>query len=126
MLKYHHIGIACKDVEKTKEWIRQTHTIENESDPIYDPLQKATLSLIQVQNNMLIELISGEKVLKLIKSGVSFYHICYSVKDFDKSSEILKKNGCLLVSSPHEAILFNKRKVAFFYTPLGLIEILGE
>ena len=71
-----------------------------------------------------IELVSGEMVKDLVKKKITYYHICYEVKNIQKSIDSFKNS--ILISPPKEAILFNNKKVAFLYTPIGLIELLGE
>jgi methylmalonyl-CoA/ethylmalonyl-CoA epimerase len=125
-MKFHHIGIACEKIDKVKEWVMKVYSVTHEGELIFDPLQNATLCLMSTEEGLTFELISGEKVKGLIKKGVNLYHTCYSVPDIDKAAEEFKNLGAMLFSSPQEAVLFNNKKVAFFYTPMGIIELLEE
>lgn len=122
-MKFHHIGIATKDIKKALKFISQNFEIISKTDEIYDNKQDATLQMIETKD-VNIELVSGQVVEKLIKVKTSYYHICYEVDDIYKAIEEFE--GAILISSPKEAILFNNRLVAFLMTPLGLVELLNE
>jgi len=124
-MKFHHLGIACKNIEDEHKSIRKLFPKATINEIIYDPLQKADLSLVLI-GGLVIELVSGAPVKFLLDKGISFYHICYSVNDINMKITELTQNGAIIVSDPKPAILFNDKKVAFLYTKLGLIEILEE
>lgn len=125
-MKFHHVGIACKDLEKTKEWVKLTHTIQEEKGPVFDKNQNATFITLHTTEGLMIELISGEIVLNLIKKGISLYHICYLVNNLDDSIAKFKENGAILVKAANPAKLFDNQRIAFINTPIGLIELLEE
>ncbi len=120
-MKFHHLGIATKDIEKTLQWIKKTYNIKNISDKIFDPIQNAHLVYIET-NDIDIELVSGKVVEKLIKKSITYYHICYEVDNMQKAIDSF--NNSILISKPKEAILFDNRKIAFLMTPMGLVELL--
>lgn len=121
-MKFHHIGIATKDLKKSLDFVQNNFEILNISNPIFDPKQDATLQLIQTKD-VAIELVCGKVVEKLIQNKTTYYHICYEVDDINKAIESFQ--GAILVSSPKEAILFDNRLVAFLITPIGLVELLN-
>ena len=120
-MKFHHIGIATKDIAKTQQWVQNNFNVKKISEKVYDTNQDAHLQMIET-DDMNIELVSGKVVEKFVKSKVTYYHICYEVKDIDQA--IKEFSGAIVISSPKEAILFNNRKVAFLITPIGLVELL--
>jgi methylmalonyl-CoA/ethylmalonyl-CoA epimerase len=124
-MKFHHIGIACKDINEQLNLIKIIFPEAILKKPIYDPLQNASLSLI-IMNDLTIELISGEPVKNLVEKGMAGYHICFSVSDMKKTITQLINNGAIIVSNPKPAVLFKNKNVAFLHTKLGLIELLGE
>ena len=90
----------------------------------FDPLQEVELCLFEA-GNLKIELVSGEKVKNFLRRGTKIYHICFEVDNLERKIENLINKGCILVSSPKPAILFEGRRVAFLITPMGfLIELL--
>jgi methylmalonyl-CoA/ethylmalonyl-CoA epimerase len=121
-MKFHHIGIATKNLKTSLEFLQKNFEVISFSQEIYDEKQNATLQMIKTRE-VNIELVTGPVVEKLIKAKTSYYHICYEVEDIHKAIEEFQ--GAILVSSPKEAILFNNRLVAFLMTPLGLVELLN-
>ena len=60
----------------------------------------------------------------LSKNGVTPYHICYSVKDIDKSVSELRSLRFVATSEPVPACALDYRKVCFLYNRnVGLIEL---
>jgi len=125
-MKFHHIGIATKNIEKALTDYKSMHDVIYSSDIIYDEEQESYLAYVETNENVNIEFISGDKVKNLIEKGITFYHLCYTVDDLDASISSLRTSGAVLVSPPKPAILFGMRKVAFLYTPNGLVELLED
>jgi len=123
-MNFHHIGIACDNIEDEIENIYKIHDIISISKIVYDNKQDANLCLIEIQGGINIELISGNVVRNLVKKNITYYHICYEVLDINFEIEKLITVGALLISDPKSAILFNNRKVAFLKVSYGLIELL--
>jgi len=123
---FHHIGVACKNIEQSISIIDKIFQIEEISNMVYDEKQKANLCMIKTKNNINIELISGDIVENLLKKGINYYHTCYMVKNIEEKIKELQNSNCVLISNPKEAILFENKKVAFLYTPFGMIELLEE
>lgn len=120
-MKFHHIGIATKDIDKTLDWVRNHFDIVSVSDKVYDKNQDAYLQMIET-SDVNIELVSGYVVEKFIEKSITYYHICYEVDHLDKS--IAEFQQSIIISKPTEAILFNNRRVAFIMTPIGIVELL--
>ena len=142
-MKFHHIGIATEDIKNLISKLKKYFDIKEISDIIYDPKQDANLCMLTTNDNLKIELISGEVVKNLVRKRQFLYHTCYTVKDLNEMIESLYhtcytvKNlenmisqlvldGAILVREPREAVLFNNRKVAFLSSDIGLIELLEE
>ncbi|CEJ68296.1 hypothetical protein BN1195_00578 [Chryseobacterium oranimense G311] len=125
-MKFHHVGVACKDIQAELLSIRKLHKIIEETPVVFDENQQAELCMITVEDGLNIELVSGTPVENLLKKRISYYHICYEVDDIDQSIENLTENGGMLISPPKEAILFNNRKVAFLMLSYGIVELLNK
>ena len=124
-MKFHHIGIATKDLKSSLEFVQKNFEVLEVSEEIFDENQNATLQMIKTKD-LNIELVSGKVVEKLIASKITYYHICYEVEDiYGKIEKFQKNGGAMLVSSVKPAILFDNRLVAFLMTPLGLVELLN-
>lgn len=120
---FHHVGIACIDIAATRTWVHATHDVINDSGIVYDAAQKAELCLISTPS-MRIELVAGAAVKGTIGRGQSLYHLCYEVETLDAALRQLADDGCIQVSRPTPAVLFDGRRVAFMLGPLGLFELL--
>ena len=125
-MKFHHVGIACKDLNIAKEWVNLTHSIKEEKGPVFDSHQNASFITLLTQEGFLIELISGEQVSSILRKGISLYHICYSVNDLDKTIVELKEKGAIVIFAAKPAKLFDDQRIAFMNTPIGIIELLEE
>ena len=120
-MKFHHIGIATKNIEKTLEWVTEHFQIINISDKVYDENQDAYVQMIETID-VNIELISGNIVENFIKKNITYYHVCFEVDNLQEAMTSFKKS--IVISKPAKAILFDNRKVAFLYTPIGIVELL--
>lgn len=123
-MKFHHIGIATKDIEKAVKDYKKYHKVKFESDIIFDEKQNAKVVYLEADNGVSIEFISGKVVENVIKKGINYYHICYETEKLDSTIKELYEQGAQLVSPPKPAILFDMRRVAFLFVNYGLIELL--
>lgn len=121
-MKFHHIGIATKNLETSLDFIKNNFEVINISEAIYDKSQNATLQIIETKD-VNIELVTGNIVQKIIDMKTTYYHICYEVENIDLA--IKNFQSAILISSPKPAKLFQNRLVAFLMTPIGLIELLN-
>ncbi len=96
----HNIDLACGDITVALESIRRIHNVAHESQVIYDDNQSASLCLVTVNGGPKIELISGPQVEGLLQRGISYYHICYEVNDFDGEIKRLTAAGAILCGPP--------------------------
>lgn len=125
-MKFHHVGVACKDIQAELLNIRKLHKVIEETLVIFDPNQEAELCMVTVEDGLNIEFVSGKPVENLLKKRISYYHICYEVDDIDKTIEDLTEKGGMLISPTKEAVLFNNRKVAFLMLSYGIVELLNS
>lgn len=126
MMRLHHIGIACADIDQMKQYMEQLYDVVKISDKIYDNLQETELCMITLNDGTQVELVNGKPVEKLVKKRQFLYHICYSTNDIEKKIEEMESMGAKMISEPKEAVLFGEKKVAFLMTQMGLVELLEE
>ena len=126
-MKFHHVGITVEDIDSGLQMWKEIFIDVLEQLSVkkcFDPLQEIELCLFEV-GNLKIELVSGEKVKNFLRRGTKIYHICFEVDNLERKIENLINKGCILVSPPKPAVLFEGRRVAFLITPMGfLIELL--
>ncbi len=125
-MKFHHIGIATENIEKTIQELKQLFNIKNISETVYDKNQDANLCMLTLEDGTKLELVSGKVVEKIVKKRQFLYHTCYETEDINKEIEKLQKLDSFLVSEPKEAILFKNKKVAFLMTNIGLMELVEQ
>lgn len=125
-MRVHHLGVACSDIESALTEFSKYHNILRKSEVVFDPIQNAYLCMVTSECGLDIEFISGEKVAKLVKKGVSYYHVCYETNDIDATYADFISKGALEISMPQPAVLFDGLRVAFLYLPYGLVELVEE
>jgi len=123
-MKFHHVGIACEDINEQIEHIKNMHRNVQVSEVVFDKEQNAHLCMITLDDGNKLELIAGKVVENLIKKRISYYHVCYEVSNIEQEIARLTQLGGILVSEIKPAILFNYKPVAFMQVSYGLIELL--
>jgi methylmalonyl-CoA/ethylmalonyl-CoA epimerase len=121
-LAFHHIGVACRDIEKAATFIRTNFTVSSDTGTVFDPHQNAFVRLFNEGEDGALELVSGPAVAKTLERGTSYYHVCYLTPDMEATLLQAKQCGAILVSGPKPAVLFAMRRIAWIFTPLGLSE----
>jgi methylmalonyl-CoA/ethylmalonyl-CoA epimerase len=128
--KFHHIGIAVKDINKTAAiYVDGGYKM---SDIIFDPIQNVDICWLTKDGMPVVELLApvdeSSPVCKIIeKNGVTPYHTCYVVDDIDHAISELRKLKYVLVSKPVEAVAIHNCNVAFLHhRHVGLIELVEE
>lgn len=122
-LRFHHIGIATKDIEETKAYLNDFFDIKGITSTVYDEKQSASLCMVTLEDGTNIELISGEQVKSMIAKRRYLYHTCYETDNIEDALKEFEKNGDMIISEPKEAVLFGYKKVAFVMTLLGIVEL---
>mgnify|MGYP001263777372 CR=1 FL=1 len=116
-MKLHHIGIVvCSIHEYEKNMIFQSKLKE-----IYDPIQRAKLALYSNFGDSYIELIEPTDKNSftynyLKKNNSNYHHICYEIKNENEIEELVSKLKLLKFKGPLPALLFNNKKVSFFFS----------
>lgn len=126
-LSFHHIGIACRSIDKTKAFYCQMGY--EASAIVEDPLQHVRVCFLDADNAPRIELLEpldeqSPIARTLATAGVSPYHMCYEVDDIAIAINDLRAGKFLLVNGPVPACAMQGRRVAFLYQRnTGLIEL---
>src|ERR1700732_1218100 len=112
---FHHVGIACADIEATGSYAREAFEIVSDSGTVEDPIQNARVRLFNEGLPRAFELVCGPAVEGLVRRGVTYYHVCYTTSDIEATMQRAKKLGAVTVSPPQPAVLFGGRRVSFMY-----------
>ena len=97
-MKFHHIGICCKNIEKKINSIEKIHKIIEKTEIIYDPLQDANLCMLTLEDGTKLELVSGKVVEIFLKKKIDYYHICYEVANIEEELENICSNSGVQIS----------------------------
>ena len=126
-LVFHHIGIACRDIDKTREfYLGLGYTA---SPVVDDPLQHVRICFLDKEGAPRLELLQplddqSPVARTLATAGVTPYHLCYEVRNIDEAIAALRTKRFLLVSGPVPACALGDRRIAFLYNKNnGLIEL---
>ena len=129
-MKFHHIGMAVKNINATAA------IYENGgyrmSEIVFDPIQNVNICWLTKEEAPIIELLApvDEKSPVnniLTKVGVSPYHCCYVVENIDEALAQLRKMKYVMVSRPAAAVAFCDSMVCFLFNKnIGLIELVEE
>ena len=127
--RFHHLGVAVAELEKSIPIYRDLFGYELVSGPFNDPLQKVTVCFLSRGNgDMTIELVMpagpDSPVARTLNQGGSAYHVCYEVPAMAAALEHLKAHKCGVLSNPVPAVAFAGRLIAWLSTPTRqLIEL---
>ena len=126
-LLFHHIGIACRSIEKTKAFYL---AMGYEATAVVDdPLQHVRVCFLDKEGAPRLELLeplddSNPVARTLATVGVSPYHFCYEVQDIEAAVAELRRDRFLTVSGPVPACAMGNRRIAFlFKKDNGLMEL---
>ena len=122
-LIFHHIGIACFDIEASKNfYVAQGYVA---SETIEDPIQGVLICFLYKPGMPRLELLApideNSPVNRtLAASGVTPYHMCYEVSNIEAAVKDFKVSRFVVVSN-----LVGDKRVCFLYNKnVGLIELL--
>jgi len=118
MITLHHTGFIVENIDEYEKKM----FYESKVNDVIDKLQNARLSLYKnyCNSDVYIELIqplSDEAFTMnaLKKQGNHFNHFCYSVDTREELKELAAKAKLIEILGPVPAILFDNKKVAFYY-----------
>jgi len=125
--KFHHIGMAVKDIDATASIYEQGGYKRSAS--IFDPIQNVNICWLTKDGMPTVELLAPvdetspvNKTLE--KNGVTPYHTCYVVENIEEAVAQLRKQKYAMVSNPAEAVAFCGSRVCFLFNKnVGLIEL---
>lgn len=131
VLEFHHLGLLSSRPDVTADRLQDLGY--QVTAPVIDPLQEATLRMAVADNcapriEIITPLRSDSPLGRQLKTrDNSVYHMCYFAPGFDEAkAALLGENGRIFtVSEPKAAILFEGRRVAFYFVDgLGLVEVI--
>jgi methylmalonyl-CoA/ethylmalonyl-CoA epimerase len=122
-LKFHHIGLACRDLAKD----RRDHELlgyRAEGEEFADPLQRIRglfMTLGPMRVELLAPLDETSPLTAYLKRGIKIYHQCFVCGNLAHSIEVLEAHGARVVSAPKPAVAFENRLIAFLILPSQML-----
>lgn len=126
-MKFHHIGIAVRDIDKTAAVYVQGGY--KKSQTTFDPVQNVSICWLTKTEMPRVELLAPvdetSPVCKTLeKNGVTPYHTCYTVENIEDAIIELRKMKYVVVAKPEVAPAISNCKVSFLFNKnVGLIEL---
>lgn len=117
-MKLDHIGIAVKNLEEAMRFYKDVLGLELEGIEEV-PEENVRVAMFRVGDTH-IELLQGttqdSAISKFIeKRGEGIHHIAVRVDDVDKSVEVLKSRGAMLVYDKSKLVSRGSRKINFIH-----------
>jgi methylmalonyl-CoA/ethylmalonyl-CoA epimerase len=118
-----HVGVAVPTLDVTTQTLSSLFGYRLVSGPFDDPIQKVRVNFLATSNKDAAEIeliapLSEDSPIQAIlaKNGGGAYHLCFETNDLDAALDHVKKNGCIVVSTPVPAVAFQGRRIAWIYT----------
>jgi methylmalonyl-CoA/ethylmalonyl-CoA epimerase len=125
-LTFHHIGVACRDLDKDAKTFALLG-YSPEGDDFRDERQGIRGRFIVGPGPRLELLVAlpGSTVLEpWLRKGVKYYHEAFFVPDLGRGIDELCANGGKVVVEPVPAVAFDNREIAFVMLPnVTLVEL---
>ena len=124
MLVFDHVGCLVNDIEKaideyskfTNSKISDTYIIESQN------VKVSFFGEIEF-----IQPLENSNLHRMIKKGITFYHVAYKSDDFDNDIKNLVENNYMIISKPFNSTAFNNKRCQFVRNNLyHLIEIIED
>ena len=127
-LSFHHIGVACKDLETETDKLKILgYSIEG--DDFIDPIQGVKGRFLTGQTprlELLVPLSTDSVLSPWLKSNVKMYHLAYETNSLEGAIQKLCAQRGRLVVKPVPAVAFNNREIAFIMLPnMLLVELIA-
>ena len=127
-MKLDHIGYITDQIEETKKSFLQLGYV---SEPVVDfEVHKSKVCFLRKRGETTVELVEpyeeNKSLRKLLKNGVTPYHLCYEVEDIHESITTLTGGGYVPLSEPLPAPAFNGRLICYLWSrEAGFIELVS-
>jgi methylmalonyl-CoA/ethylmalonyl-CoA epimerase len=132
-LRFHHLGVAVRDVAAAAESFRRLFGFHVLAGPIDDPIQGVTACFVGsgAPGEVIYELVaplagaSRSPLDRVLDKGNTSYHVCYETADLEATLARFVAEGAVHISGPVAAVAFAGRRIAWLLLPLRhLLELL--
>ena len=128
-LHFHHIGLACRDLDsETRRLSALGYAVEGPD--FSDPTQGVSGRFLVAGGprlELLVPLGQQGTLTPWLKSGVKLYHLAYETPDIEAGLVHLRSQGAKVLVPPVPAVAFGGRQIAFLMLPnMLLVEIIAS
>jgi methylmalonyl-CoA/ethylmalonyl-CoA epimerase len=128
-LVFHHVGIACRDLDAEEEAFSVLGYVR-EGAEFYDPIQ-GVYGRFLVGGGPRLEILRNREepgvLSNWLKKGIRFYHLAYETELFDECSAAFAADGAKCVVAPVPAVAFGGRTISFYLMRnLTLVELIDR
>lgn len=129
MLRFHHLGIATRSLEKELLAYRPLG-YRPEGAEFVDP-QQGIRGLFLIDGGPRLELLEplpgAETLTPLLRRGIKCYHHAYEVPSIEESVTALRPARARITRAPLPAVAFDGRLIAFLTLPNGwMVELIED
>ncbi len=129
-LEQHHIGCLVESIEEFKEANRNIWTEADYSKTFSITAQDVKVCFLNNAGGIKLELVEpgvqNKPLRKMLDKGISYYHLAFISKNYEKTVEDFRENGWHQLSE-FLSEAFCGRRCCFFYHPqLKLIELIED
>ncbi len=126
LLRLHHVGYVVDNIDASVAQFARSVNGAWDGAVFFDPIQKVKVTFISSPGtNVQIELVepAGETspVGAFLKSGGGLHHLCYEVRDCERTLELIRERKGLIVRRAKPAVAFGGRKIAWAITSEKLL-----
>ena len=124
-LKFHHIGVACRSIERELKYF-EILGYRPIGDTFIDPKQSIRGLFITADGQPCLELLENVSddgpLTGWLTKGVKFYHYAYETNDIEQDVQQLVSNGAIVVKPITDAVYF-KRVCFLMLKNMMLVEL---
>jgi methylmalonyl-CoA/ethylmalonyl-CoA epimerase len=123
VLEFHHLGVACADLDKEEAiwaalgFLREAPDFEDENQGVRGRFLVGPGPRLE----LLADLEGRRTVAGFVERGVRFYHHGFYVDDIDSAIAAQRAKGAKLLRPPMSAIAFDGRMGAFLAVARGVM-----
>ncbi len=126
-LKFHHVGIATKSIDKSTKMYAQLGYIASET--VVEISQNVKICFLTKEDSPILELVeplnAESPVTRMVtQSGTTPYHTCYEVKDINAAVEELEDMNFRPLFEPMQSDAMMNGLICYLFADgIGLIEL---
>ena len=127
-MKLDHVGYITDQIDET---LKGFVSLGYAAEPLVDfEAHKCKVCFLRKEGETTVELVEpyeeNKSLRKLLKNGVTPYHLCYEVEDIHASVNDLTGGGYIPLSQPVPAPAFNGRLICYLWSrETGYIELVS-